>query len=128
MSTCLIVDDSRVTRKIIRQMLEALGVECSEAEDGQKAYETCVNDGFPDLIFLDWNMPVMNGFDFMVKLRNDYPDKLPTIIFCTTQNEISQIQAALAAGASDYIMKPFDRTIIANKLEQNGFEISAIED
>ena len=119
MKTCLIVDDSRVVRKIARKILEDLGLSCKEAEDGQKALESCIIK-MPEIVLLDWNMPVMSGIEFLHKLRQALNGDFPKVIFCTTENDFSFIQEALEAGASEYIMKPFDSEIIENKLTQIG--------
>ncbi len=120
MKTCLVVDDSRVVRKIARKILEDLGFSCTEAEDGQQALEACCRDGMPDAILLDWNMPVLNGIDFLRRLRKMTGGTGPKVIFCTTENDLAHIQEALAAGADEYIMKPFDSEIISTKLSQVG--------
>jgi two-component system, chemotaxis family, chemotaxis protein CheY len=119
MKTCLIVDDSRVVRKVARKIFEDLGFTCSEAEDGSKAYEACMS-AMPETILLDWNMPVMTGIEFLVKLRATAGGEVPKVIFCTTENELSFIQQAISAGANEYIMKPFDSEIVKGKLEQIG--------
>lgn len=119
MKSCLIVDDSRVVRKVASRIAHDLGFECREAEDGQKAYESCQND-MPDAIILDWNMPIMSGIEFLEKLRQmDGGDK-PKVVFCTTENDIGHIQRAMQAGANEYIMKPFDSEIIESKFIQIG--------
>ncbi len=117
MKTCLIVDDSRVVRKVARRIFEDLGFACSEAEDGQQAYDACMA-GMPEIILLDWNMPVMNGIEFLRKLRASAGGDAPKVMFCTTENEMSFIQEAIMAGANEYIMKPFDSDIIQGKLAQ----------
>ncbi len=117
--TCLIVDDSRVVRKVARRILEELGFTCEEAEDGQKAYEAC-EKLMPDLIMLDWNMPVMSGIEFLEKLRQTDAGQSPKVVLCTTENDMSHIQRAMMAGANEYIMKPFDRDIVQSKLIQIG--------
>lgn len=119
MKFCLIVDDSRVVRKVARRIMEDLGFECDEAEDGQKAYEFC-QVKMPDTIILDWNMPVMSGIEFLEKLRDMDNGKGPKVVFCTTENDMSHIQRAMTAGADEYIMKPFDSEIIESKLKQIG--------
>ena len=119
MKTCLIVDDSRVVRKVARKILEDLGFSCSEAEDGQQALDACLAS-MPQTILLDWNMPVMNGIDFLRKLRATPGGDAPKVVFCTTENDFSFIQEALAAGANEYIMKPFDSDIVQSKLSQIG--------
>jgi len=119
MKTCLIVDDSRVVRKIARKIMEDLGLSCEEAEDGQEAFEACMIK-MPEIVLLDWNMPVMSGIDFLRKLRQVPNGNFPKVVFCTTENDFSFIQEALEAGASEYIMKPFDSEIIESKLTQIG--------
>lgn len=115
--TCLIVDDSRVVRKVARRIFEELGFACDEAEDGQQAFDACMAS-MPQVILLDWNMPVMNGIEFLRKLRAAPGGDAPKVMFCTTENEMSFIQEAITAGANEYIMKPFDSQIIQGKLEQ----------
>lgn len=120
MTSCLIVDDSGTIRKIIRKILEPYNFDIREAEDGQKAYDTCKSQGMPDIIFLDWNMPVMNGLEFLHTLRADPDGQSPKVIFCTTENDMDHIQKAILGGANEYVMKPFDQNIIQEKLEQVG--------
>lgn len=119
MKTCLIVDDSRVIRKVARQIFEALSFTCSEAENGQIALDACTAS-LPDFILLDWNMPVMNGLEFMVAMRKLPNGEKPVVVFCTTENDLSHIEKAMSAGANEYIMKPFDADIIRCKLDQLG--------
>lgn len=119
MKSCLIVDDSRVVRKVASRIAQDLGFECREAEDGQKAYEAC-EEAMPDAIILDWNMPVMSGIEFLEKLRLMEGGNHPQVIFCTTENDINHIQRAIQAGANEYIMKPFDSEIIESKFIQVG--------
>ena len=116
---CLVVDDSRVVRKVARRIVEDLGFACDEAEDGQKAYEACLK-AMPEAILLDWNMPVMNGIDFLEKLRALPGGQAPKVVFCTTENDMAHIQRAMTAGANEYIMKPFDSDIIKSKFSQIG--------
>ena len=119
MKSCLVVDDSRVVRKVARRIVEDLGFECREAEDGQEALNAC-HEELPDAILLDWNMPVMSGIEFLEKLRAEPDGELPKVIFCTTENDMSFIQRALQTGADEYIMKPFDSDIIESKFQQIG--------
>ncbi len=116
---CLVVDDSRVVRKVARRIVEDIGFECDEAEDGQKAYEFCQGE-MPDAILLDWNMPVMSGIEFLEKLREMDNGSFPKVVFCTTENDMDHIQRAIQAGANEYIMKPFDSEIIESKFSQIG--------
>jgi two-component system chemotaxis response regulator CheY len=119
MKTCLVVDDSATIRKVVRRMLEALNFGIVEAEDGQKALEAC-QSRMPDLILLDWHMPVMDGLAFLKELRKSAGGDVPVVVFCTTENEIERIQEAIVAGANEYIMKPFDAEIVQAKLAQVG--------
>jgi two-component system chemotaxis response regulator CheY len=117
--TCLVVDDSRVVRKVARRILEANGFDVTEAEDGQKALETC-RQTMPDCVLLDWNMPVVDGISFLRNLRSEFgPDK-PPVVFCTTENDMDHIEQAITAGAQEYIMKPFDEEILIGKFSQVG--------
>lgn len=116
---CLIVDDSTTVRKIIRRILEDLKFPCVEAEDGAVAAEICKNK-MPDIIFLDWNMPNVNGLEFLKMLRAMSNGSHPKVIFCTTENSMDFIQNGMGAGADEYIMKPFDKTVIQSKLVQLG--------
>ena len=117
--TCLVVDDSNVVRKVARRITEDLGFNCLEAEDGQKALQVC-EEQMPDVIILDWNMPVMNGLEFLKEIRKTENGDGPKIIFCTTENDLENIQKAMEAGADEYIMKPFDSEIIETKFAQVG--------
>ncbi len=119
MKTCLIVDDSRVIRKVARQIFEAIGYSCEEADNGEAALQAC-NTALPDFILLDWNMPIMNGLEFLQALRKMQGGEKPNVVFCTTENDLAHIQEALGSGANEYIMKPFDADIIRSKLEQLG--------
>ncbi|MFN7114285.1 MAG: response regulator [Alphaproteobacteria bacterium] len=119
MTKCLIVDDSVVVRKLARMMIEGLGFECTEAGDGAAALESCRAE-LPQMILLDWNMPVMNGMDFMQALRALPGGAAVKIVFCTTENNMPAIQTALSAGADEYIMKPFDAEILQSKFRQVG--------
>jgi two-component system chemotaxis response regulator CheY len=117
--TCLIVDDSRVVRKMAHLLLEEMGFKCSDAENGREALTAC-QGGMPDAILLDWVMPVMNGLEFIKALRALDGGKAPKVIFCTTLNEVPNIQDALNAGADEYIMKPFDADVMRSKFELVG--------
>lgn len=119
MKSCLVVDDSRVIRKVARRILEELQFEIEEAVDGREALDQCERD-VPDVILLDWNMPVMNGLEFLLALREMPNIKQPVVVFCTTENDMSHIRTAIEAGADEYIMKPFDREIIETKFLQVG--------
>jgi two-component system chemotaxis response regulator CheY len=119
MKTCLIVDDSSVIRKVARRILEGLDFQIVEAENGEKAVEAC-KKGMPDAILLDWNMPVMDGYDFLRALRAMPGGDRPKVVFCTTENDVAHIARALHAGANEYIMKPFDKDIVTAKFQEVG--------
>ena len=119
MKTCLVVDDSGVTRKIARRILEEMDFQIVEAEDGEKALEACQRE-LPDAILLDWNMPVMDGLEFLGHLRRMPGGDRPQVVFCTTENGMDHIARALRAGANEYIMKPFDKDIVAAKFQEIG--------
>lgn len=119
MKQILVVDDSAVIRKIARRILGAMRFDTSEAGDGREALDACL-DRMPDGILLDWNMPAMDGFEFLRQLRKMPGGSKPKVVFCTTENDVSQIARAMHAGADEYIMKPFDRQIVQSKFEEIG--------
>jgi len=124
MLRCLVIDDSRVIRKVARKIFEDLGFECDEAGDGAAALKRC-REAMPNVILLDWNMPVMNGLDFLKSLRKEPGGERPKVVFCTTENDMAHITEALRYGADEYVMKPFDSDIIASKLAEVGFHQAA---
>lgn len=113
MKTCLVVDDSSVIRKVARRILEGLDFEITEAEDGEKALEACKR-ALPDAVLLDWNMPVMDGYEFLRNLRRMPGGDAPKVVFCTTENDVAHIARALHAGANEYIMTPLDYGYLPN--------------
>jgi two-component system chemotaxis response regulator CheY len=116
--TCLVVDDSKVVRKVARRILEANGFRVEEAEDGAQALDAC-RRAMPQAVLLDWNMPVMNGIEFLEAFRAEHQDG-PPVVFCTTETEMEKIARAIETGASEYIMKPFDEAILVDKFRQVG--------
>ena len=119
MKTCLVVDDSSVIRKVARRILEGLDFQIAEAENGEEAVENCRRQ-MPDAILLDWNMPKMDGYDFLRVLRRLPGGDRPKVVFCTTENDVAHIARALHAGANEYIMKPFDKEIVEAKFQEVG--------
>ena len=119
--SCLVVDDSKVIRKVARHILESMAFSVDEAADGQEALTFC-RAHRPDVILLDWNMPVMSGMEFLCAFNDlDYGDEeRPRVVFCTTENSIDHIRAAIEAGADEYVMKPFDRETLEGKLQLVG--------
>lgn len=118
--TCLIVEDSRVIRRVSRHIVESLGMAVREAEDGRQALIAC-DTAMPDLILLDWNMPVMDGLEFLRILRARPDGLAPKVVFCTTEYDAAHIREAIASGADEYVMKPFDQDTLLLKLELIGF-------
>lgn len=116
MKKCLVVDDSKVIRKVACHMLETLDFSVEEADHGEEALER-LKSGVPDIILLDWNMPVMDGMEFLQAMKALALDKRPKVIFCTTENDVDHIRRAMDAGADEYIMKPFDRETLQSKIE-----------
>ena len=120
MKRCLIVDDSRVIRKVSRHILESLGFTVDEAENGQDGLDQCASS-MPDVVLLDWNMPIMSGIEFLVQLRRREGGDKPKVVFCTTENDVAHIREAIKAGADEYVMKPFDHETLQIKLQLVGF-------
>jgi two-component system chemotaxis response regulator CheY len=116
---CLIVDDSPVVRKISRRMLEGLNFAVDEAINGRLGLETCGRK-MPTVILLDWNMPVMDGIEFLRALRQVEGGDAPMVVFCTTVSDTGRIQEALEAGADEYIIKPFDSELLREKFGRLG--------
>ncbi|MDX8409910.1 MAG: response regulator [Mariprofundales bacterium] len=121
----LVVDDAKVVRVSLGRMMKQLGYEVLEAADGAQALEQMEANPDVDVVMLDWNMPVMNGYDFLVEMRKK-PEHAssPKVIMVTTETGMGQMLKALAAGADEYIMKPFDKDMVASKMEIVGLEIN----
>lgn len=119
MKTCLVVDDSRVVRKVARRILESLDFEIIEAVDGADALTVC-RGAMPDAVLLDWHMPMMDGLEFLKRLRNEPGGHAPAVVFCSAENKAERIREALDAGADEYIMKPFDGEIVVAKFGEAG--------
>ncbi len=117
--TCLIVDDSRIIRKVARRIVESLGFEVDEAADGADALAFCAAT-MPEVVLLDWNMPVMDGLTFLRRLRSLPGGAAPKVLFCTIETRADRIAEALSAGADDYVMKPFDGEILTSKFAEVG--------
>ena len=115
----LVVDDSDVIRKVATHLLKDMSFDTSEAEHGQEALERC-NAKMPDVVLVDWHMPVMAGLEFVSSLRLQPNGDKPIVFYCTTENDPIDIARALAAGANEYILKPYDREAIRSKLADAG--------
>jgi two-component system chemotaxis response regulator CheY len=119
MKNCLVVDDSDVIRKVARRILESMNFQITEAENGQEAIERC-KTSVPDMVLLDWHMPVMGGIEFLGALRLANLDRKPFVVYCTTENDAADISKAIAAGADEYLLKPFNREVLESKLAEVG--------
>lgn len=116
MKRCLIVDDAAVIRRVARHLLERLQYQVTEAGNGQDALDLC-RDTMPDVILLDWQLPSMSALDFLAALRSAHPIRRPFVIYLTTDNDPIDIARALAAGADDYLLKPFTRESLEQKFK-----------
>ena len=112
----LVVDDSRAMRSLLGLLLRKLGFEVYEAGDGAQAMDCLAHVPHLDLALVDWNMPVMTGYDFVKKVRSDATFNSLRIMMVTTESEQSKMEAALKAGSNEYIIKPFSRDAIREKL------------
>jgi two-component system chemotaxis response regulator CheY len=111
----LIVDDSRFVRGFLSGLLEEKGIACEEAADGQAGLAKLLNDGKFDLALIDWNMPVMNGYEMLAALRREGFSEIK-VMMVTTEAESEFISRALDCGADEYLMKPFDEEALTEKL------------
>lgn len=119
--TALVVDDARAIRSILKRLLEEVGFDAVyEAEDGQKGLDALNEHGKVDLVLADWNMPEMNGLEMVRSIRAQEEMRDMTIMMVTTESEYEKIVRALAAGANEYVMKPFTKEVIVEKLELLG--------
>ena len=119
MTHALVVDDSPVIRKVARRIFEKMSFDVREAADGQAAIETCAG-AMPDVILLDWNMPVLDGFGFLRELRKMPEGTRPIVLLCTTENDVAHLARAKPAGASAFLMKPFDLAIVQARCREVG--------
>jgi two-component system chemotaxis response regulator CheY len=121
MSKALVVDDSRTIRTILRKILAEMGYEVCEAANGLEALQVIESDGAGiTLVLADWNMPEMNGFDLLKRLRQKPELSSLSVVMVTTEAELGHMASALEAGANEYVMKPFTKDILKQKLEMIG--------
>ena len=118
----LIVDDSKAMRMIVGRSLKSLGIEVVEACDGLDALERLKDSGQFDVALVDWNMPEMNGYEFICAVRADAAYSDLKLMMVTTEAEMSQVVKALEAGANEYVMKPFTKEMIQEKLQLLGLD------
>lgn len=121
----LVIDDSRAMRMILKRILVGCGFEVVEAGDGQQALDAVAAGPVPELALIDWNMPVMNGLEFVTAVRKKPECRQMTLMMVTTESERSQIVRALAAGAHEYVLKPFTNEAITEKLSLLGLTPAA---
>lgn len=113
----LVIDDSRAMRMIIRTALQDLGYTCEEAADGKEALGVLQESGPFDIALVDWNMPVLNGLEFVKAVRQGHAHDAMKLMMVTTEVETSQVCKALEAGANEYLMKPFTKDVLKDKLQ-----------
>ena len=113
----LVVDDSSAMRAFLRMILKDAGFEVAEARNGRHALDQLAIIGPPDVVLLDWNMPEMNGFEMLQQLRADLRFRDTRVMMVTTETELAEMSRALGAGADEYVMKPFTRDVILDKLQ-----------
>lgn len=124
MPKALVVDDSRAVRMILGRTLKELGFEVREAANGKEALDVIGVEGAAvKLVLADWNMPEMNGMDLLKRLRQDPQLSSLVVVMVTTETEMDQMAAALEAGANEYVMKPFTKDILVEKLELAGVRL-----
>ena len=116
----LIIDDSRAMRAILKRILKNIGFRTSEAGNGQEALERLAEHDDIDICLVDWNMPVMDGYEFVKSVRADKSNEAIWLMMVTTEAEMSRVVKAMAAGANEYVMKPFTDDVIVDKLRLLG--------
>jgi two-component system chemotaxis response regulator CheY len=116
----LVIDDSRAMRSMLSRMVKELGFEVVEAANGSEALKKLADGLEPQIALVDWNMPEMNGLEFVESVRRDARHQAVTLMMVTTEIESSQVMRALDAGANEYLMKPFTREALVEKLELLG--------
>jgi len=117
--TCLLVDDSRMIRKVARRIVEGAGYAVTEAENGEEGLARC-RAAMPDLVITDWNMPIMTGIEFVTALRAIPSARQPRVVFCTTNSGARDIHKGIEAGADEYVIKPFDEAALLSRLQSAG--------
>lgn len=117
MKHCLVIDDANIIRKVARHIIETFGYRVSEAETAEEALDRLISDT-PDLILLDWQLPGMTAFEFLAALRGRPLPKIPYIVYCTTEHDVSDLSKAFTAGADDYLLKPFNREVLQAKFAE----------
>jgi two-component system chemotaxis response regulator CheY len=122
----IVIDDSRAMRTIISKLLRELGFDITEAMHGREAVTRLQETGPLDLALVDWNMPEMNGLEFVRTIRAQTDFDAMRLMMVTTETEMSHVMMALTAGANEYVMKPFTKDVIREKLEILGMELPGV--
>jgi two-component system, chemotaxis family, chemotaxis protein CheY len=120
MPTAIVVDDSKAIRMILARTLRAIGYQVDEAGNGREALQAIGRLPSVDLVMADWNMPEMDGLELLKEIRRSPVYQTIPVIMVTTENELDQMSLALAAGANEYVMKPFTKEILVDKLRLAG--------
>jgi len=124
LAKALVVDDSRAVRMILSRTLKEIGFEVREAGNGREALEVmAAENNAVHLVLADWNMPEMNGLDLLKNLRRNPELASLVIVMVTTETEMGQMVTALEAGANEYVMKPFTKDILVEKLQMAGIRL-----
>jgi two-component system chemotaxis response regulator CheY len=121
----LVVDDSAGMRAFLKMVLKGAGIEVAEARNGREALSALNSGSRADFALLDWNMPEMDGYELLLKIRSNATFDSMRVVMVTTETEASQITRALTHGADEYVMKPFTREVILDKLHILGLEIAS---
>ena len=124
MPRCLIIDDSPIIRRVARAIITDFGFEVHEAEHSRLGFEMCAIE-MPDVVLLDWQLRSMGAYEFLKALRALEPSAWPYVIYCTTEFDFHDIQCARAAGAADFLMKPFDRRTLTATFEKLSYLVAA---
>lgn len=124
----LVIDDSRAMRSILKGILTSLDFEVTEVADGRQAIDILTKDRNFDIALVDWNLPKMNGLEIVTEIRKDSSHSGMRLLMVTTETEIERVTQALQAGADEYIMKPFDRNMLLDKLVILGIPVEAAQD
>jgi two-component system chemotaxis response regulator CheY len=113
----MVIDDSRAMRSILRRIVSELGFDCVEAANGQEALDIMNSGSLPDVALVDWNMPVLDGLSYISAVRGNRDWRDVSLMMVTTEGEHAQVVRALAAGAHEYVIKPFTPDAIQEKLQ-----------
>lgn len=119
MKRCLVVDDAMVIRRVATRILERFDIAVEEAHSGSIALKKCEAE-MPDAILVNWNMPGMDGLEFLRALRGQPGGETPKVLLCGTINDVSHVAQARRAGADAYMLKPFDQSIVVDKFRDLG--------